>query len=483
MSVLNLDIYEYFFLGFVFVLFFIIGIFILIRKKIPLINLKIMIEKEKNIEKIQKNEENSIENKIKNLINEKNISNFDLHLTTLLDEHEKKGGKMTTSIQNTILECLIKINRLSDAELQFESMKQYNHIDTISYIILLSKYNQQEDLEKIKLCLNEIENEKKILNLNQFLLSNLIIAYGKINNINKSIYYLDLFLKECSNNVCKNYYFNITSLFLINVLFQKKKLNEIMIIYNKIKELNFDKEILELLLKTFQKMKKFNEIKNLYLIKKQNKTENNILELFIESFVKGNLYEEANEIFSSLKKPSIKSYGNMITLYSKKNNLQKCEKLFNEMKKNYSNEMNIIPYQLIIKTNINNNKIYEGLKIFDSMINSTKIKADKLLYELIINSSLKNHLKKEAFNYLIMSINDNIKLSKYIYEDLIDEINDSDIIEKDRLINELNDYLKNSNFFHESSIMNKLKMLIEKDSITSIETSYSYIKSCISTLN
>jgi hypothetical protein len=82
-----------------------------------------------------------------------------------------------------------------------------------------------------------------------------------------------------------------------------------------------------------------------------------------------------------------------------------------------------------------------------------------------------------------MSINDNIKLSKYIYEDIIDEINDSDIIEKDRLIYELNDYLKNSNFVHESSIMNKLKLIIEKDSITSIETSYSYIKSCISTSN
>lgn len=34
-----------------------------------------------------------------------------------------------------------------------------------------------------------------------------------------------------------------------------------MIIYNKIKELNFDKEILELLLKTFQKMKNLMKLK------------------------------------------------------------------------------------------------------------------------------------------------------------------------------------------------------------------------------
>ena len=483
MSIFNFETYEYIILSFTFILCFIIWYFIIKRKKNSIIKLNIGKEKEINGKKNEKKEEKAIEKKILDLINEKNRANFDLNLNNLLEEYEKKGGVMTISIQNTILECLIKINRFSDSELQFDSMKQYNEINKITYLILLSKYNQEEDLERIKYCLKEIENELSILNLNEFLLSNLIIAYGKIDNFNKSIYYLDLFLKECSNNVFKNHYFNITTLFLINVLFQKKKINDIMNVYNKIKKLNFDKEILVLLIKTFQKMKKYNEIKNLYLIKKENKSEKNLLELFIESFVKGNLYEEANEIFYSLKIPSIISYGNMLTLYSKENNLQKCEKIFNEMKKKYSNEMNIIPYQLIIKTNINNNKINEGLKIFDSMINSTKIKPDKLLYELIINSSLKNNLKKEAFNYLIMSINDNIKLSKYIYEDIIDEINDSDIIEKDRLIYELNDYLKNSNFVYESSIMNKLKMIIEKDSITSIETSYSYIKSCIPTLN
>ena len=480
MSIFNFETYECMIFTFTFILCFIIGFVILKRNKNSIIKLNNEKEKEINVKKNEKKEEKEIEKQILDLINEKNISDFDLNLRNLLVEYEKKGGEMTISIQNTILECLIKINRFSDSELQFDSMKQYNQINKITYLILLSKYNQEEDLEKIQFCIKEIENELNLIKLNAFLLSNLIIAYGKIDNLNKSIYYFDLLLKECPNN---EYYFNISTLFLIDILFQKKKLDEIMNIYNKIKKLNFDKEILKLLIKTFQKMKKYNEIKNLYLIKKENKIENSVLELFIESFVKGNFYEEANEIFYSLKIPSIISYGNMLTLYSKEKNLKKCEKIFNEMKTKYANEMNIIPYQLIIKTNINNNKINEGLKIFDSMINSTKIKPDKLLYELIINSSLKNNLKKEAFNYLIMSINDNIKLSKYIYEDIIDEINDSDIIEKDRLIYELNDYLKNSNFVHESSIMNKLKIIIEKDSITSIETSYSYIKSCISTSN
>ena len=76
-----------------------------------------------------------------------------------------------------------------------------------------------------------------------------------------------------------------------------------------------------------------------------------------------------------------------------------------------------------------------------------------------------------------MSINDNIKLSKYIYEEVIDLVHESDLDEKEKHLNQLNDLIKISNFSNDKALMNKLRNIVEKDnSVCSLETRTSYYK-------
>ena len=76
-----------------------------------------------------------------------------------------------------------------------------------------------------------------------------------------------------------------------------------------------------------------------------------------------------------------------------------------------------------------------------------------------------------------MSINDNIKLAKCIYEEIIDLINDSNLIEKHYLLEQINDIIKISNFSSDLHLMNKINNIVEKDnSVASLETRTSLMR-------
>lgn len=422
---------------------------------------------------------------IKDLIKKyKNCSNnqyydFDKELTDILILYEKIGEPITIDIQNEILRALINMNRVDEIQCHLRNMEAHQQTNIISYLIylsfLLSDYTtNKEEVKIVSQKINKTYNSSFCVSAKEMYI--LIISNIVIGNINKS---LELFEKEEALLECYEKCKIIE--FLFAYLFENKQFQEIINHFQKIKNEYIINSIenIKFLIKAFYKLKKFSHIEEFYN-KYNKKIPIELYGLFLEGVIKNQNVELSKKIFNIFKNSkfiTIASYGQMMNLYSKQKDIQKCFEIFNELKHKFPDNINIIPYFILVKTLFANNEISTAFDIFDKMKNEQKIVPDRALYELIINSCIKNKLCQKGYDYLLMSINDNIKLAKCIYEEIIDLINDSNLIEKHYLLEQINDIIKISNFSSDLHLMNKINNIVEKDnSVASLETRTSLMR-------
>lgn len=414
----------------------------------------------------------------------KNCSNtqfydFDRELTDILNFYDRIGELITIDIQNEILRALINMKRFDEIQSHLRNMQAHQQTNIISYLIylsfLLNDYTiHKEEVITISKKINKTYSSSIIVSSKE--MYNLIISNIVIGNINKS---LELFEKEESQLECYEKYKIIE--FLFSYLFENQKFQEIINHFQKIKKEYIISSIdnIKFLIKSFFKLKNFSQIEAFF----NNYSKNipiKLYGLFLEGVIKNHnvkLSQKIFDVFKNSKFITTTSYGQMMNLYSKEKDVQKCFDIFNELQQKFPDNINIIPYFILVKTLFANNQGSEAFDIFDKMKNEQKIVPDRALYELIINSCIKNKLCQKGYDYLLMSINDNIKLAKCIYEEIIDLINDSGLIEKHYLLEKINDIIKISNFSSDLHLMNKLKNIVEKDnSFASLETRTSFMR-------
>ena len=438
---------------------------------------------------------NSFEQKFKLLVNSflsknnSNLSAFNKEFSFILKEYSSKGIPLTITNHNHILTTLINFNLIKETCIHFQNMNQHNLINDESvylfFTTLISNnlYIEEKDASNWVNILNDslLKGNVNSRRINEY--KDLIIIGEVLEN--KGIEAFELFINYMNekDGLFKLFENKKCIPFLCGMLSYIKDNNAISKVASSLPINQFvylSKEILEIVIKACVKIQSFNIIEQLIQYY-QNDSSFMIkcIDYFIEALSKSpsaNSFNLCENLFNQYKSDiSISSYGIMMTIYSKES-CEKCVNLFNYIKSHKSNELSIIPYQIVIKSLIKNNNISQAIEIFDKMQTENKIYPDKILYELIIKACTEHKMEKKAYEYLLMSINHNIKLAKFIYEDVIDALNASDIFDKEVLLNKINDLIKISNFQHDKALMKKLKNIIEKEnSVSSLETRTSYI--------
>ena len=441
------------------------------------------------------NRSNSFEQKFKLLVNSflsknnSNLSAFTKELSFILEQYSSQGIPLTISNHNHVLSTLINFNLIKETCIHFHNMNQHNQINDESVYLFFSAlisnnlYIEEKDASKWVNVLNDSllkgnVNSNRANEYKDLIVIGKVLANKGVEAFETFIFYMhekDGLFKLFENKKCIP--------FLCGMLSYIKDNSAISKVASSLPINQFaclSKEILEIIIKACVKIKSFNLIEQLILNYQHNSSFMiKCIDYFIEALSKSpniNAFNLCETLFNEYKSDiSISSYGIMMTIYSKES-CEKCLNLFNYIKSHKSNELSIIPYQIVIKSLIKNNNLSQAIEIFDKMQSEDNIYPDKILYELIIKACTEHKMEKKAYEYLLMSINHNIKLAKFVYEDVIDALNASDIFDKETLLNKINDLIKISNFQHDKALMKKLKNIIEKEnSVSSLETRTSYI--------
>lgn len=426
-------------------------------------------------------DEVSFEKNIINLItryascSEEKFSFFDKELAEILNQFDTKGIRITVEIENHILKALVDMNRESAVHLHFESMLRCNLFDVNSYWVYLKflLHDFEKNRETIKICVENINKENKYSEINIQDLITLSLINAKIDNISQSVSICERILIEKNNSEDKVFCFSQ----LVPFFYEKKMYKDISRLSPYISFNQLSSQSLKFIIDTYNKLKNYKAVVDIYINHKE-KIKEDLYESVLESTTRDNNLFLSEEIFARMKDgKTMKSFGMMMTLYSKQEEVDKLFSTFSELSRKFPENKSIIPYQIVMRTLFSKKEINKGLSIFDKMIKEKKTKPDKILYELVIKSCIDNKKSAKGYDYLIMSINDNIKLSKYIYEEVIDLVHESDLDEKEKHLSQLNDLIKISNFSNDKALMNKLRNIVEKDnSVCSLETRTSYYK-------
>lgn len=388
---------------------------------------------------------------------------FDSELTNILLKGEQEKEELTIEIENIILYYLTSMNRLHEAVSHFNSMTNNFTPNQLSYVLMLELLFNNFDVERNNICYCISQFDKLHIDYfetfngtnNQY--SAIVRGYCSIKgNYSAAILYYDKISciearKKCINS-------------LLEFLYKSKKYNDINNIINHLTENERnDESILSYCIKTTIKLKKSNDT----LVRIYNKYQKTLnlesIDLILKELSKASNKQQILSIYSSQIKHSINSYGIMMGIYSKSNDIESTRHYFNQLLSS-GFKPTLAHCQLMIKTLFQCNRSSTALLFLESIESNWNISPDKAIYELAIKNCLDNKLELKAYELLMQTINRNIKLEKYNYEEVLDALNASDLKDKWGLIHKLFKVIKVSNFKRDKKLMQKLKIITEKDS-------------------
>lgn len=396
---------------------------------------------------------------------------FDGELTQLLLKKERDGQTLTIEIQNIILSCLISMNRLNDALIHLNSMTINSISNQLSYVLMLEMLLNQSDKvkENICYCISQFDklhiNDNMSFNGTNDQYSLIVKAYClQGNEISALFYYnkIQLSFSKGRKHCVKD---------LFELLDNKKKYQEIYQLFNQLiaSEKN-DTLILNYLIKSLIKLKEQSEIIEQIYMKYKSSLSSPTIDDMLEYLSRANNEKAVLAIYSSQLTHSVNSYGIMMGLYLRKNDIETTKYYFNLLLSS-KYKPTLAHCQIMIKALFQYHKPTQGISVFNTMQNEWNISPDKELYELMIKNCIENKNEFTAYELLMQSINNNIKLEKFNYEEVLDALNASDLKNRSALISSLYNVIKVSNFKRDKHLMQKLKIMTEKEtSISSNDT-------------
>ena len=437
-----------------------------INKNINLLKEKIKNKGKEFEEKINKfnNDNTNIENKIKEVIDEKKLEEIKKEIKKIKDKYNALKHNYD---KNKFYEEVKKIIEKSD---NISDKNNDNNLDINYRIDKLDEYKKEDELNKIIINIKNIKNESENIldKIKSFITETIIKKFFRLS----SEIFLALDPFESHNKKFINYKNLLESIDKDNsdLLFSLDEALRFRFYFNEYeRRINFLKDlkkIIHKIKKTLTKeneiRQKFNEELKIYFNGKVNDNvfglSNNIISFFEWDDIKGNfdIYGDKNYINIELKEDELNSF-NSNNKYLSKKSKEKIDSLEDIFSKNY--------YQQEMIYNLNN-KILEyksEINQLNTIIENKNNEFKQLKYNMeqinnIFNNINKNCQKRNNDININTEENSGIKKENKIFNPLYDEINDDEEINEEEsfAIKDNNDSLSsNEEQKNKNSVNNK----------------------------
>lgn len=357
----------------------------------------------------------------------------------LLLQNNLKPNEITF---NTIIDALIKMNKIQNAFDYFEEMQNEFKIkpDIYTYSSLVKGiknpecYLEGENLQRIVKILDQIK-ENNLAKGDEILFNCVIDACFKSGDYQKAVQiYQDMLDNEIKPSA-------ITYGIMIKGYGQFKCLDHAMKIYEIMKEenINFNEITLGCLVDACIKCGNLN--KALTIIEEQKKIQMNtiIYTTLLKGFTKERNLNKALETFSIMKssnemKPNIITYNSLLDCAVLCNEFTKMEEIFKDIcdneKKNPECSPDLITYSTYIKGLCRCKRIDEAYEMFLQLRSSKSYQVDEVLYNSLLDGLIKSHKNEQALNIYNLMQEDKIKPSNVTYSILIKLFSNQGNVEK-----------------------------------------------------
>ena len=437
-----------------------------INKNINLLKEKIKNKGKEFEEKINKfnNDNTNIENKIKEVIDEKKLEEIKKEIKKIKDKYNALKHNYD---KNKFYEEVKKIIEKSD---NISDKNNDNNLDINYRIDKLDEYKKEDELNMIIINIKNIKNESENIldKIKSFITETIIKKFFRLS----SEIFLALDPFESHNKKFINYKNLLESIDKDNsdLLFSLDEALRFRFYFNEYeRRINFLKDLKKIihkikktLIKENEIRQKFNEELKIYFNGKVNDNmfglSNNIISFFEWDDIKGNfdIYGDKNYINIELKEDELNSF-NSNNKYLSKKSKEKIDSLEDIFSKNY--------YQQEMIYNLNN-KILEyksEINQLNTIIENKNNEFKQLKYNMeqinnIFNNINKNCQKRNNDININTEENSGIKKENKIFNPLYDEINDDEEINEEEsfAIKDNNDSLSsNEEQKNKNSVNNK----------------------------
>jgi pentatricopeptide repeat protein len=365
----------------------------------------------------------------------------------ILDE-AKMSCELDDEFFNDLLEACMKFNRLDKAEELFEEINGRRQLSEATYSIMIKGYTKEYKLDKANEMFNYIRNIaipsvstymimlntyvrcknidmterlfdemiNKNVELNSTIYNTMVTGYKSIKSCDKA---LKLFENVKDKDIVNLNFYNT----VLECCVDSNRIDKMTEIYN---HLTANKVIVDIrtystVIKGYAKSNNPLKVNEIYdSISKKFRLDEMVYNSIIDCFSRNNDETNVLKVYADLRqndvKMSIITYSVLIKLYCNLGNCNKAFELFDECVKN-DLKPNVIIYQMLIKLQVKSRFIDRAITMFRNM-QINQVKADNVVYELIIKSCLEHQREKDASEFMISAIKEEIKVEYYLYETL-----------------------------------------------------------------
>lgn len=376
-----------------------------------------------------------------------------------------KGIKPDEILYNCILETCVKYNKMEQAEVVFNDMKEALVTPSkITYAIMIKGFGNQANLEKCFILFYEMKQFN--LEPNEIIYGCILNACVKANNIYKAC---ELF-NEIKNysNISMNIYLYTTlikgytrcknfekAFELYNQMLEDQNVKPNIIVYNAILDCCvecFDIEMMKKIyedlrqkaivdesfpqpdlityttvIKGYSKIKDSSKVLDIYYYlcgRDDLKLDEIIFCSVLDALLKTERLDEALAVYNNMLKLNIQksnaSYSILIKIFSKLNDVETAVEIYNEMI-SAKIQPSLITYTSIIQILIKSKRITNGIQIFEEIL-SNNIKPDQVLFNVIINGCVLNGRLEEGCKFLLESFKAEIRVCYDVYNNVLSNL-------------------------------------------------------------
>lgn len=378
---------------------------------------------------------------------------FDKELEDILINNEKIGNQLTLTISLEILYSLMEMCKFEEAKKQFYAIQSQFTLDhpicsKMIAFLMKEELKTEASIILMTICLRYINWKSDDQSSIEEALCSAAIS-------NEFDLIVNIFQNKCGERVSSSSIEFI--LMMMNNAGKSKKILQLypyLIVYQK--KTPLANEIFTQVFIIEKRIDLINEYtKELFEVMNE-KTLCCLLNIYTKN-LNVSKAEEVYELINDLANASIGA-GKIMTMY---NRTKKYIKVFEVFRKLSS--PTIVHYQLALKGLFQAREIVLAFEVFERLNEDKSCIIDKQIYELVIKACFDFKMVTKAYELLLESIYSNIKLEKYIYEEIIFQLDSSEVIGRQKMIVQLYDIFKISNMSSDAGLMSKFKVLLEKD--------------------
>jgi pentatricopeptide repeat protein len=415
-----------------------------------------------------------------------------------------EGVKVDDILYNSVIDICVKFNKIEQAEVIFNEMKEMNlKPSLVTYSILIKGYGNCNKLQSAIALYTQLREHG--LRPNDILYGNLLNTAAKCNRLDIMTEIFQTMINEDvkpnhviysqiikAHSKSKNYVkaFEIfesvpnkvkeeANIILYNIILdayaESGEFEKLFQLYEYIKRKCDEIETFprpnvitySTIIKGYAKCGKLEEAKNLYKYLKENayNLDEVLFNTVCDAFAKANEVDMALSVLMDMKKLNIKRdsiiYAILIKMYCNQMNEEKCMQVFDEMQKD-NLRPNLVVYTTLMQMFLKKKKIPQAIAIFND-IKISKIIPDAVTYNFIINGCTFNQKLEKGIEFLLEALKNKTRLSLETYKNVLEYLLNNKFMKvNDRIIHaqEILKELKENNIKINDDLYNRVARLI-----------------------